>query len=88
MAFVLLIEVEAAINVLFFVIFYTFSVFLRVIKGIEYHQIIITLYPPNSIIFSPYVKLNVFDHSGTSMGYDPVIRRMKSWMCVGIDSVC
>ena len=65
MAFVLLIEEEATINVL--VIFYTFTVFLRVIKGIEYHQIIITLYPPNSMIFprSPYVKLNAFDHSGT-----------------------
>ena len=79
MAFVLLIEVEATINVLFsrfveilehtsfLVIFYTFTVFLRVIKKIEYYQIIITLYPPNSMIFpcSPYVKLNVFDHSWT-----------------------
>ena len=67
MAFVLLIEVEATINVPFFVIFLTFTVFLRVIKGLEYHQIIIILYPPNSMIFplSPYAKLNVFDHSGT-----------------------
>ena len=23
-----------------------------------------------------------------SRGYDSVIRRMKSWVCVGIDSVC
>ena len=23
-----------------------------------------------------------------SRGYDAVIRRMKSWVCVGIDSVC
>ena len=67
MAFVLLIEVEATIMCRFLVIFQTFTVFLRVIKGIEYHQIIIILYPPNSMIFptSPYVKLNVFDHSGT-----------------------
>ena len=68
MAFVLLIEVEATINVLFSChFFYTFTVFLRVIKGIEYHQIIITLYPPNSMIFPclRYVKLNVFDHTGT-----------------------
>ena len=51
----------------FLVISLTFTVFLRVIKGLEYHQIIIILYPPNSMIFplSPYVKLNVFDHSGT-----------------------
>ena len=67
MAFVLLIEVEVTINVLFSCHFYTLTVFLRVIKGIEYHQIIITLYPPNFIIFpcSPYVKINVFDHPGT-----------------------
>ena len=67
MAFVLLIEVEATINVQFSCHFQTFTAFLRVIKGIEYHQIIIILYPPNSMIFppSPYVKLNVFDHSGT-----------------------
>ena len=68
MAFVLLIEVEATINVPFSCHFFKiFTVFLRVIKGIEYHQIIIILYPPNSMIFppSPYVKLNVFDHSGT-----------------------
>ena len=66
-AFVLLIEVEATINVPFSCHFLDFTVFLRVIKGIEYHQIIIILYPPNSMIFlpSPYVKLNVFDHSGT-----------------------
>ena len=66
-AFLLLIEVEATVNVLFSCHFYTFTVFLRVIKRIEYHQIIITLYPPNSMIFprSLYVKLNVFDHSGT-----------------------
>ena len=68
MALVLLIEVEATINVLFSChFFYTFTVFLRVIKGIEYHQIIITFFPPNSTIFpcSPYVKLNIFDHLGT-----------------------
>ena len=70
MAFVLLIEVEAKINVPFschFLDLPGYTVFLRVIKGIEYHQIIIILYPPNSMIFppSPYVKLNVFDHSGT-----------------------
>ena len=23
-----------------------------------------------------------------SQGYDSVIRRMKSWVCLGIDSVC
>ena len=51
----------------FLVIIYSFTAFLRVIKGIEYNQIIITLYPPNSMIFpcSNYVKFNVFDHSGT-----------------------
>ena len=67
MAFVLLIEVEATINVTFSCHFLDFYCFLRVIKGLEYHQIIINLYPPNSMIFplSPYVKLNVFDHSGT-----------------------
>ena len=70
MAFVLLIEVEATINVTFschFLLFTLLMFFLRVIKGIEYHQIIITLYPPNSMIFPrlPYVKLNVFDYSGT-----------------------
>ena len=67
MAFVLLIEVEATINVPFSCHFLTFTIFLRVIKGIEYHQILIILYPPNSMIFPPshYVKLNVFDHSGT-----------------------
>ena len=67
MAFVLLIEVEATINVLFSCHFYTFTIFLRVIKGTEYYQIIITLFTPNFMIFpcSPYVKLNVFDNSGT-----------------------
>ena len=67
MAFVLLIEVEATINVLFSCHFYTFTVFLRVIKGIQYHQIIITLYSPNSMTFPflPFVKLNVFGHTGT-----------------------
>ena len=67
MALVLVIEVEATINVLFSCHFFTFTVFLRVIKGIEYHQIIITFLSPNSMIFpcSPYVKLNVFDHLGT-----------------------
>ena len=51
----------------FLVIFYTFTAFLSVIKGIEYYQLIINLYPPNFMIFpcQPYVKFNVFDHSGT-----------------------
>ena len=67
MAFVLLIEVEATINVPFSCHFLDFNCFLRVIKGIEYHLIIIILYLPISMIFppSPFVKLNVFDHSGT-----------------------
>ena len=66
-AIALLIEVEATINVLFSYHFFPFYCFLRVIKDIEYYQIIITLYPPNSMIFPclPYVKLNVFDYSGT-----------------------
>ena len=65
MAFVLLIEVEATINVPFSCHFLDFYCFPRVIKGLKYHQIIIILYPPNSMIFplSPYVKFNVFDHS-------------------------
>ena len=67
MVFVLLIEIEVTMNVLFTCHFYTFTAFLRVIKGIEYHLIIITLYLPNSMIFScsPYVKLNVFDRTET-----------------------
>ena len=67
MALVLLIEVEATINVPFSCHFLDFYFFLRVIKGIEYHQIIMILYSPNSMIFppAPYVKLNVFDLSGT-----------------------
>ena len=67
MAFVLLIEVEATINVPFSCHFLDFYCFSKSIKGIVYHQFIIILYPPNSKIFpsSPYVKLNVFDHSGT-----------------------
>ena len=67
MTFVLLVEVDATINVLFSCHFLHFYCFSKSHKGIEYQQIIITLYPPNSMIFpcSPFVKLNVFDHSET-----------------------
>ena len=67
MAFVLLIEVEATINVPFschFLDFYCFSKsHLRVRISSNHNNFV----SPNSMTFplSPYVKLNVFDLSGT-----------------------
>ena len=66
-------ELEVTINVLFTCQFSQFYFFLTVNKGIKYYLIKVnlylikvTLYRTNSIIFpcSPYVKLNVFDHTG------------------------
>ena len=86
MAFVLLIEVEATINVLFSCHFLHFYCFSKSIKGIEYYQIIITLYPPNSIIFpcSSYVKFNIFDHSGTLL-YDTQNNHTIAKFCNSIE---
>ena len=66
--------------------FYTFTVFLRVIKGIEYHQIKMFLYPPNSMIFSysPYVKLNIFNHLGTLL-YDKQNKPAIAKFCNSIE---
>ena len=67
MTYVLLIEVEVTINVPFschFLDFYCFSKSHLRDRISSNHN---NLYPPNSMIFppSPYVELNVFDHSGT-----------------------
>ena len=64
--FALLIKVVATICVPFTCQFLHFYCFSKSIKRIEYYQIMITLYPQNSLIFPslPYVKLNAFDHTG------------------------
>ena len=63
MAFVLLIEVEATINVPFschFLDFYCFSKSHLRDRISSNHNNFVMIFPP-----SPYVKLNVFDHSDT-----------------------